>query len=177
MVWIGRNLQRRSAKKVGIHISSLESVDSVGYCIHHLCISTHATCRISLSITLCSLVIAEMLAHCKLLHLLVSDADAVSMILWSIHLMLILNSNSTARFSSSTSMTSSMMNAKLTFVERPEEWSGDTLLKSKFFSFQWSACNVNVFVRDLTSCHNWWGEWWDVLIRLLSPLLPKVCMA
>ena len=175
MVLIGRNLQRRSAKKVGIHILSLESVDNVGYCIHDLCISSHATCRISSSITLCSLVIAERLAHCKLRHLLVSEADAVSMILWSIHLMLILNSNSTARFSSSTSMTSSIVNPKVTFVGYPEEWSGDTLLKSQFCSFQWSTWSVKV--RDLTSCHNSWGWWWNVFLRSLSPQLPKACMA
>ena len=169
MVWIGRNLQRRSAKKVGIHIWSLESVENFGYCIHNLCISTHATCRISVSITLCSLVIAERLAHCNLLHLLVSETGAVRLILWSTHLMLILNSNSTARFCSSTSMTSSMMNPKVTFVGNPEEWSGETLLKSRFCSFQWSTCSAKVFVRDLTSCHNCWGWWWNVFLRSLSP--------
>ena len=176
MVWIGRNLQRRSAKKEGIHILSLESVDSVCYCIHYHGISTHATCLVSVAIVLCSLVIADRLAKFKLLFLLVSEANAVSMILWSTHLMLILNSNSTARFCSSTSMTSSMMNPKVTFVGIPEEWSGETLLKSQLGSFQWSTSSVNIFLRDLTSCHNWWGWWWDAFLRSLSPLLPKACM-
>ena len=121
MVWIGRNLQRRSAKKVGIHILSLESVDNVGYCIHDCCISTHATCLISVSMALCSLVIADRLGQSKLLFESVLEADTVSMILGSTHRMLILNSNSMARFCSSTSMISSIMNPKVTLVGNPEE--------------------------------------------------------
>ena len=91
-------MQRRSAKKVGIHILSLESVGNVGYCIHDLYISTHATCLVSVSIALCSLVIADRLGQLNVLFVLVLEADAVSMILGSTHRMLILNSNSMARF-------------------------------------------------------------------------------
>ena len=104
--------------------------------MHDICISTHATCLLSVSIALCSLVIADRLGQFKLLFVLVLEADAVSMILWSTHRMLILNSSSTARFCSSTSMTSSIMNPNVTLVGNPEEWSGETLLTSVFCSLQ-----------------------------------------
>ena len=140
------------------------------------------TCLVLVSITLCSLVMAEML-----------ETKAVSLILGSVHLMLILNSNSTARFFSSTSITSSMMNPKYTTAGNPKWLCGVILFKSKFCSAPWPSCwdffcyseyamiwhfqsekQYWFCVIELTSCHSFWVWWWDVS---LQSLLPKASMA